>query len=179
MNNNINPKFLKDIFIQDEKKVPIQGVRIVELKNFVTEDGYFIDVAHFKNGILEIFPDANFEVKQVNLSKSMANSVKAWHFHNNQEDVWFVPPDSKLLVGLVDLRENSPTKDVKMRIVMGEGLTKLLYIPREVAHGYRNLKNSDSFIIYLVNNIYNSKEPDEKRLSWDYFGKDFWEIKNG
>jgi dTDP-4-dehydrorhamnose 3,5-epimerase len=157
----------------------ISGVRTFQLKNHITEDGYFMELSRLESGILTAFKAENFEVKQINFSKSAPKTVKAWHLHYNQEDVWFVPPESKLLVGLVDVRKNSPTEGTKMKLVMGEGKAELLYIPRGVMHGYRNILNSDSYIIYFVNNYYNKADSDEKRVRWDFYGKDFWNIKKG
>lgn len=175
---DIDETVKKDITIQTyfEKEV-IEGVRLVELKNFVTEDGYFMELSRLEAGVLAAFKVEGFEVKQINLAKSAVNSIKAWHIHFEQEDVWFVTPESKLLVGLIDLRKNSATKGVKMRLVMGGGKGELLYIPRGVAHGYANIGEVEAQIIYFVNQQFNKNTPDERRLSWDYFGAEFWQVK--
>jgi len=78
-----------------------------------------------------------------------------------------------------DTRENSATKDIKMRVVMGAGISQWVYVPRGVAHGVVNVNNKTGSIIYLVNQEYNINQPDEYRLPWDKAGKDFWEIKKG
>ncbi len=176
----IDPNYQTLVKTEDyEMKPVIDGIRLVELKKFVTEDGYFLELGRLEKGLLREFASEGFEIKQANFSKSAPNTVKGWHLHENQEDVWFVAPDSKFLVGLADLRADSPTKNKAMRLVMGEGRAHLLYIPRGVAHGYRNISGREGYIIYFVNNSFNSQNPDEKRLEWDAFGSDFWEIKKG
>ena len=90
--------------------------------------------------------------------------MKAWHLHYNQEDVWFIPPDSKLVVGLVDCRKGSPTVHDTMRFVLGGGRARLLLIPRGVAHGVANMTSKVGRIIYYTNQHYNPK--DEYRLEF-------------
>jgi dTDP-4-dehydrorhamnose 3,5-epimerase len=48
-----------------------------------------------------------------------------------------------------------------------------------VAHGYTNHTNEKQSIIYLTSQHYNREEPDERRISWDILGKEFWEIQKG
>jgi dTDP-4-dehydrorhamnose 3,5-epimerase len=84
-----------------------------------------------------------------------------------------------MILGLWDVRENSTTKDLKMRIVMGNGTSKLVYVPRGVAHGVINVAHKNGTIIYFVNQRYNINEPDEYRLAWDKAGEKFWEIEKG
>ncbi len=175
---DIDETINKDIVVQKyaEKEV-VEGVRVVELKNFITEDGCFMELSRLERGVLQAFNAEGFEAKQINLAKSAKGSIKAWHIHFEQEDVWFVAPESKLLVGLVDLRKNSSTRGVKMRLVMGGGKTELLYIPRGVAHGYANIGPNEAQIIYFVNEQFKREAPDERRLAWDYFGAEFWQVK--
>jgi len=109
----------------------------------------------------------------------VSKGIKAWHLHYNQEDVWFVPPDEHVLMGLFDLRENSRTKNQSMRIVLGNHKSQLIVIPRGVAHGYANLGERSATIIYFMNQQFDIASPDEHRLPWDFLGKDFWEIKKG
>jgi dTDP-4-dehydrorhamnose 3,5-epimerase len=97
----------------------------------------------------------------------------------NQEDVWFVPPGDRLLVGLVDVREHSPTYQTSMRLVMGAGKARLLFIPRGVAHGAANLGSHPAGIIYFVNQAFDADRPDEHRLPHDLLGVDFWTIQPG
>lgn len=178
-NNDINKKFQNKIFIQDYSKKPvIEGVKIIEIKRFVGEDGTFEELTRInEKGCLEVFPD--FQVKQINRSKILPGAVKAWHLHYKQEDIWYVPPEDHMILGLWDLRENSPTKDLKMRIVLGATYSRLVYIPRGVAHGVVNVSNKEGTIIYFVNNQFNINDPDERRLPWDEAGVDFWLPEKG
>jgi len=176
----IDAKYRQFVKVQDYKGSPvITGVRVVEIRNFVTEDGYFTELSRPEGGVLAEFKAEGFEIKQINFAKSAPDSIKGWHLHEQQEDVWFITPDSKFLVGLFDAREGSATKGTAMRLVLGDGKAHLLYIPRGVAHGYRNLADKPGYIIYFVNNTFKIQDPDEKRLDWDAIGPEFWELPKG
>lgn len=176
--------FSKKIELQLQKqsyapKQRISGVEIVELKEFSDDGGSFVELGRFEKGLLKAFPD--FEIKQMNYSCVLPGAVKATHIHKNQEDVWFVLPSSRILVGLQDLREGGKTEGVKMRFVLGAGKAQLLLIPRGVAHGLANLWDLPANMIYFVNQHFSADEKtcDEYRLPADFFGKDFWEMKRG
>ena len=155
----------------------IEGVRFLPLHTFVEDGGTFTELGRLAAGAFAGL--AGFEVRQVNCSLMAAGAIKAWHLHFNQEDVWFVPPSQALVVGLWDVRENSPTTGNTLRFVLGRGRSQLLYIPRGVAHGAANLGSSDAFLFYFVNQQFDAQDPDERRLPYDALGKDFWEIRPG
>jgi dTDP-4-dehydrorhamnose 3,5-epimerase-like enzyme len=84
-----------------------------------------------------------------------------------------------MILGLWDTRENSATKDVKMKIVMGNGVSRLVLVPRGVAHGVVNVASTPGTIFYVVNNHFTLEAPDEHRISWDRLGSKFWEVEKG
>lgn len=153
----------------------IADVQVVELPYFVDDSGYFLELVRWTDAVLDKFPQ--FQVQQMNYSLMDPGAIKAWHIHYQQEDIWFVPPSDKLVVVLRDCRKRSSTPGVTMRFVLGGGKAKLLYIPRGVAHGLANFSTTPVTVLYLVNNQFtpDPKCTDEKRLPWDWFGKDIWE----
>ena len=161
-----------------QEKKSIEGVKIVEVKRYAGEDGTFEDLLRVNDkGFLELFPE--FQVRQVNRSKLLPGAVKAWHLHFKQEDIWYIPPDDHMVLSLWDTREVTPTKDLTMKIVMGNSISRLVYIPRGVAHGVVNVATTPGDIFYFVNNQYKIDDPDERRLPWDAKGADFWEVEKG
>ncbi len=156
------------------KKAKIDEIVYKELSNFVTEDGDFSELLRITpEGTLEHFPD--FRLVQINRTKVYPNTVKGWHLHFKQDEIWHVLPTSHILVGLWDVRESSPSKGVSQKIVMGGGKAQLLYIPRGVAHGYANVTTKHADILYFVSNTFNIDDPDERRLPWDSLGPHFWQ----
>jgi len=177
--NDISTDLQKDVFVQDYSKKPgIEGVKIVEVKRMAGEDGTFEDLLRLnETGHLELFPD--IQVRQINRSKLLPGSIKAWHLHFSQEDVWYIAPEDHMILGLWDCRENSSTKGKAMKVVMGNGTSKLVVVPRGVAHGVVNVGKKAGSVFYFVNSQFNLADPDERRIKWDALGADFWEVEKG
>jgi len=160
------------------KRTPLEGVQIIDLRMMLDDGGNFAELIRLdeKGRLLNI---PSFQVRQSSYSLVLPGAIKAFHLHYNQEDVWFVPPTDRLVIGLLDARAASPTCGQSMRFVMGAGKAQLLYIPRGIAHGCANLGNVPATILYFVNQHFNIADPDERRLPYDILGKAFWEITQG
>ena len=156
----------------------IDGIQILDLRLMNDDGGSFAELVRFDDeGNLQAIPE--FKVRQSSYSLVLPGAIKAFHLHYNQEDVWFVPPSDRLLIGLVDARKNSPTYQATMRFMMGGGKAQLLYIPRGVGHGGANIGTVPASILYYVNQRFDLSDPDERRLPWDILGEDFWKIAPG
>ncbi|MCB9915393.1 MAG: dTDP-4-dehydrorhamnose 3,5-epimerase family protein [Planctomycetes bacterium] len=157
-------------------KTPIAGVEIVQLRRFNDDGGAMTELGRVTGGLHEGL--AGFEVRQVNYSVVEPLAIKAFHLHQRQTDVWYVPPSDKLLLVLADVRKGSPTEGTLTRLVLGDGNSRLVRIPPGVAHGCRNLRPaSPSAIIYFVDVQFSvGADCDEGRLPWDHFGADVWEV---
>lgn len=177
--NDISTELQKDVFVQDySKKSVIEGVKISEVKRMAGEDGTFEDLMRLdETGHLELFPE--IQVRQINRSKLLPGSIKAWHLHFTQEDVWYIAPEDHMILGLWDCREKSVTKGKTMKVVMGNGLSRLVVVPRGVAHGVVNVASTPGSVFYFVNNQFQLNDPDERRLKWDALGASFWEVEKG
>jgi dTDP-4-dehydrorhamnose 3,5-epimerase len=175
----IGQDFKSGLSVQDyTKKQVIEGVQLTNLQMFVDDGGALAELVRFDDqGNLQLIPE--FKVKQATFSQVLPTVIKAFHLHYNQEDVWFILPGDRLLVGLFDARKDSPTYKTQMRFVMGAGRAQTLYIPRGVAHGMANPYDKPANMIYFVNQCFNAEDPDEHRLPWDALGADFWELKKG
>src|SRR5438477_5603007 len=176
---SIGRDFCDDISVQDyAKKTPIEGVQLINLNHFTDDGGALAEIARFdEKGCLQLIPE--FQVRQSTYSQVLPGAIKAFHLHFNQEDVWFVLPNDRLLIGLFDARKDSPTYKKSMRFVMGAGRAQILYLPRGVAHGLANVWHAPAHMIYFVNQCFNPDQPDELRLPWDSQGVDFWDIRKG
>jgi dTDP-4-dehydrorhamnose 3,5-epimerase len=153
-------------------------VQLIDLPLFSDEGGDFCELTRFlADGTLSQLPE--YRPAQISYSLMEPGTIKAWHLHRNQDDLWFVPPGDRLLIGLLDTREGSPTHDRSMRLVMGAGKARLLFVPRGVAHGVANLSPRPASVIYFVNQGFDAQQPDEHRLPHDILGPDFWTIQPG
>lgn len=175
----IGRDYQEGLAVQDyTKKATIEGVQLINLNLFVDDGGALAEIVRLDDqGNLQLIPE--FKVKQSTYSQVLPGAIKAFHLHYNQEDVWYVLPTDRLLIGLFDARKDSPTYQKSMRFVMGAGKAQILYLPRGVAHGLANVWQAPAHMIYFVNQCFNPEQPDELRLPWDSLGADFWEIRKG
>src|SRR5262245_18343486 len=159
---------------------PIDGVVIGAVPVSRSADGLFAEITRVeKTGGAQGLQE--FRPVQWNWSLIQPGAVKAWHLHLDQADLWIVPPDSTLLVGLADLRRDSSTTSALQRLVLGGGRCHRLLIPRGVAHGVANLGAAPQTLLYAVNRFFTTEpeRTDEWRLPWDRFGAEFWEVGRG
>ena len=159
--------------------VTIEGVGLVTLARHADDGGSLTELARLTDGRVEGLAD--FTVRQVNYSELAPGTIKAFHLHVRQTDVWYVPPGDRMLVVLLDTRQGSRTEGARMRLVLGDGASRLLRIPPGVAHGVRNLGPATGRVIYFTD-VHFSAEPsscDEGRLPWDFAGADVWEVTRG
>jgi dTDP-4-dehydrorhamnose 3,5-epimerase len=157
----------------------IEGVVLVPLTRHVDDGGSLTELARLSDGRAEGL--AGFTVRQVNFSELAPGTIKAFHLHVRQTDVWYVPPSDRMLIVLVDARQGSPTEGTRMRLVLGDGASRLLRIPPGVAHGVRNLGTATARIVYFTD-LHFSAEPsscDEGRLPWDFVGAEVWDVTRG
>lgn len=137
----------------------IEGVMFKKLTKYCDDRGYFMEILRCDDDILEKFGQAS-------VSMSYPGVIKAFHYHENQDDVWYFPLGNAQVV-LYDMRECSSTYKETSVFYMGEENNSILFIPRGVAHGYRVLGNSRAMIVYFTNLPYNPKSPDEFRIPYD------------
>jgi dTDP-4-dehydrorhamnose 3,5-epimerase len=152
---------------------------MVPLERHADDGGSFTELARLVDGRPAAL--AGFDVRQINYSELEPGTVKAFHVHARQTDVWYVPPSDRMLVVLVDVREGSTTEGVRMRLVLGNGTSRLLCVPPGVAHGVKNIGLAPGRIIYLVDQAF-TPDParcDEGRLPWDFAGADVWDVARG
>lgn len=171
--SDIVPEAQAKLGLENYSKPSIEGVQRLPLNNFVGEQGDFCEVLRLNEaGELQNLP--GFKLRQINRSLLYPNTIKAWHLHFKQNEIWFVPPHSTLMLGLHDARQNSPTQGTTLRLTLGAGRSEMILIPKGVAHGLMTLSQENTHLLYLVDQQFNLEEPDEHRLPWDYLGAEFW-----
>jgi dTDP-4-dehydrorhamnose 3,5-epimerase len=177
---NLTPDAADAHFVQDyAPKATIDGVELLDLRLFHDDGGSLTELGRFERG--RHLGLAGFEIRQLNYSLIEPTTIKAFHLHHRQTDVWYVPPHDRILVVLGDVREGSASKGLTMRVVLGGGSNRLLRIPPGVAHGARNVGQLTARILYFTD-VHFSVDPeecDEGRLPWDFFGEKIWEVQKG
>ena len=175
---NISKNYADLITVQEySQKQSIDEVKLIDLKLHADDGGEFLELGRLDQGMMKTLPE--FTAKQVSWSRLLPGTVKAFHVHRRQADLWYVSPFDRVLVGLADLREESPTYNTKVRLVLGGSQAKLLYIPRGVAHGAGNPWSRPATVIYFTDEEFDPAAPDEGRLPYDLFGQEFWQIHKG
>ncbi len=171
----LDPTIEPHVYIQNySPKQLIEGVKLSPVKNIVGEDGSFSEVIRLnEQGELEQFP--GFKLAQVNRTTQLGGTVKAWHLHFLQDEVWYIAPPFTIFVGLWDVRNDSPTKGLTNRLIIDGNNTQLLYIPRGVAHGSAVLGHDAVNLYYLINKKFDINNPDERRIPWNQLGEEFWQ----
>lgn len=158
----------------------INDVILSPARHFVTQDGSFSEVIRLQeNGQPEIENFPSFKIRQINRSIIIPSTIKAWHFHLEQDEIWFPNPDTgPVIIGLLDIRKGSDTEGVSMRLSYGAGKTGLIYIPRGIAHGIFNPSQTNAELLYLVSNQFTGD--DEHRLPHTHHvGDEFWTVQPG
>jgi len=154
----------------------IDGVQLIELRRHRDDGGSLVELLRLER--LRAAGLEAFDLAQVSYAVLQPGVVKAFHLHRQQTDVWFVRPEDRVLVVLVDAREDSPTAMRRMRLLLGDGQAALLRIPPGVAHGCRNLGARSASLIYFTDRQF-SADPatcDEGRLPWDWVGSSVWDV---
>jgi dTDP-4-dehydrorhamnose 3,5-epimerase len=137
----------------------INEVLVKKLVRHPDDRGFFMEILRDDEDLLKRFGQAS-------MSKSYPGVIKAFHYHERQDDIWFFPVGNAQVV-LYDLREDSSTKGETNVFYMGEDNPLVVVIPKGVAHGYRVLGNQPACIVYFTTESYDPKNPDEKRLEWN------------
>lgn len=152
----------------------IDGVKIKNLKVWKDvpdldqpgiEPGLLMEVLRADEGFISKFGQSTFTI-------AYPGTIKGFHWHERQEDLWFVAT-GKALVVLHDARPDSPTYKQTVTIEAGAGDYKLILIPIGVAHGYKVVSPEPALLFYHTSEPYDAKNPDEKRLPWNDPGINF------
>ena len=124
-----------------------------------TKRGFLMEVLRNDDRLLKKFGQSTFTVTH-------PHTVKAFHKHDRQDDLWFVSSGRARIV-LYDDRPASPTYRERMTLIAGEGEYKLILIPAGVAHGFQVVSDSPVFLFYHTTESYDPKNPDELRIPYN------------
>ena len=123
------------------------------------QPGFLMEVLRADEDLLSKFGQSTFTVAH-------GGTIKAFHWHKKQDDLWFVASGTAAVV-LHDLREGSITRGQTDVISAGAGDYKLIVIPAGVAHGYKVVSKEPVLLFYHTTQPYSVKTPDEERIAWN------------
>jgi dTDP-4-dehydrorhamnose 3,5-epimerase len=139
----------------------IEGVRVQPYDLWPDDRGFFLEVIRMRQGLAASFTP---ETTQVSAALSYPGTIKAFHFHQHQTDLW-VPMSGVFQVALVDLRPESATFGVKNTLYVGALRPWQLLIPPGVGHGYKVVGENSGVLVYVTNQLYNPS--DEGRIAYN------------
>lgn len=149
----------------------IHDVVIKKLVTHADDRGYFREVLRDDDDLLRRFG-------QTSITKTYPGVIKAFHWHQKQDDLWYVV-DGMARVVLHDRRPGSPTEGETQVIYAGEDNPVLILIPAGIAHGYQVLGVKPVILFYHTTESYDPAAPDEERIPFDDPAIGFdWSIKN-
>ena len=141
----------------------LPGVRVLDIRRNVDERGSFSEI--FREDWKELFGDD--KVAQANLSFTYPGMIRAWHRHNRGQVDYFVVMKGSLKICAYDDKQGSTTKGQLDEIVSSAEKLQVVRIPGHYWHGTKTLGSKPSLTVYYVNRLYDNKNPDEERRSWN------------
>jgi len=136
----------------------LDGIIIRGIKQNIDERGIFAEI--FRKDWQDTY--VNDEVLQTNLSISYPGIIRAWHRHQRGQVDYFL-----LLKGTIKLCAYDETAKEINEIVCSEKNLQVVRIPGYYWHGFKNIGSKDAMLIYFVNKLYDSINPDEERRAWN------------
>lgn len=136
----------------------LKGVTIKPLKRFNDERGSFTEL--MREDWKDILSEDQFT--QANFSVTYPGTIRAWHRHQKgQRDYMIVLKGSAKICAF-----DQETKDLSEITSTGQDL-QIVRIPGHYWHGFKAMGNETTFLLYFTSKLYDYKNPDEDRRSWD------------
>lgn len=149
------------VIVSPDSRDLIDGVIVQPQALWPDDRGYFIEVARMGQGLPAKFPA---ESTQVSAALSYPGTIKAFHFHWNQTDLW-VPVAGALQIALVDLRKRSPTYGTRNTLYVGALRPWQVLVPPGIGHGYKVIGTEPAVLVYVTNRFYDPQ--DEGRIPYN------------
>lgn len=137
----------------------IEGVWTKTLKVIPDERGRLMEILRADDEGFRSFG-------QVYMTTNYPGVVKAWHRHEQQEDMVACVKGMIKLV-LYDPRPDSPSTGMVNEFFIGEHNPMLVRVPAGVYHGWKGISEDESVVVNVPTEMYDRANPDEHRLPWD------------
>jgi dTDP-4-dehydrorhamnose 3,5-epimerase len=134
----------------------IEGVIVKQLRVIPDERGRLMEMLRVDDPFFEQFG-------QVYMTTAYPGVVKAWHYHERQND-HFVCVSGMIKLALYDSRLDSPTREEVNEFFLGTHQPILVRIPAGVYHGFKCISDREAIVINTPSEPYHHDEPDEYRI---------------
>jgi dTDP-4-dehydrorhamnose 3,5-epimerase len=148
--------------IKEYKDLP--GVMTRDLSLIPDERGFFSEL------IRTDWEDLMGEdaILQVNHSFSYPGIIRAWHRHVRGQNDYFMVLQGALKICAYDDRPGSTlTRGKLVEIVASSRKLQIVRIPGLYWHGFKNVHDGPSLLVYFVNKLFDAQNPDEERRPWN------------
>jgi dTDP-4-dehydrorhamnose 3,5-epimerase len=141
----------------------LPGVRTLDIKKFPDERGFFAegmrsDWAEFLEGDV---------IVQSNISMSYPGMIRAWHRHRRGQVDYFVVVRGAMKICAYDDEPSSPTRGELDEVIASSEKLQVVRVPGRYWHGTKAISPEPSLTFYMVNRLYDYKNPDEDRRPWN------------
>jgi dTDP-4-dehydrorhamnose 3,5-epimerase len=141
----------------------IPGLKLIQLKVFGDERGFFIERFNEKTFAESGIPH---RFVQDNHSRSAPGVLRGLHCQRNPDQAKLVGVmRGKILDVVADLRLGSPTFGKTYQVELSAESGKVLYVPAGVAHGFLVLGDELADVLYKVDALYRPET--EYGVSWN------------
>jgi dTDP-4-dehydrorhamnose 3,5-epimerase len=140
------------------KEYALKGVKTYEIEILPDERGFFSEA--LRTDWKEFLEDE--QVKQINLSYSYPNVVRAWHKHTRGQIDHFL-----VIQGAMKICAYDEETGKMAEVIASSKKPTVVRIPGKYLHGIKAVSNEPSLLMYFVNRLYDYKNPDEIRRPWN------------
>jgi len=140
------------------KEYALKGVKTYEINILPDERGFFSEA--LRTDWKEFLEDE--QVKQINLSYSYPNVVRAWHKHTRGQIDHFL-----VIQGAMKICAYNDETGEMAEVIASAKKPTVVRMPGKYLHGTKTVSNEPSLLVYFVNRLYDYKNPDEIRVAWD------------
>lgn len=150
------------------QKTNIKDLLVVPLTLHHDDRGWLMEVIHTTDPFFKKFG-------QVYVVGDMSQGIiRAFHKHAKLWDYFHIVHGSAKFA-FYDDRRNSPSYKKIETVVIGERRPATIVVPPGVYHGWMSLED-DTIMVSVGSELYNQKNPDEKRVPPDSFDYE-WQVK--
>ena len=140
------------------KEYALNGVKTYEINILPDERGFFSEA--LRTDWKEFLEDE--QVKQINLSYSYPNVVRAWHKHTRGQIDHFL-----VIQGAMKICAYNDETGEMAEVIASAKKPTVVRILGKYFHGTKTVSNEPSLLVYFVNRLYDYKNPDEIRVAWN------------